>query len=46
MVIATINPAAGEVEKTFEPHDAAEVERRLARAAAAFASINGTKWQA
>ncbi|HLX87364.1 MAG TPA: aldehyde dehydrogenase family protein [Acidimicrobiales bacterium] len=34
MPIATVNPATGELEKEFEPHDDAEVERRLARAAA------------
>jgi succinate-semialdehyde dehydrogenase/glutarate-semialdehyde dehydrogenase len=42
MAIATINPATGETEKTFEPHDAAEVERRLALAAAAFETLKGT----
>jgi succinate-semialdehyde dehydrogenase/glutarate-semialdehyde dehydrogenase len=42
MAIATINPATGEIEKTFEPHDAAEVERRLTLAAVAFASLKGT----
>jgi succinate-semialdehyde dehydrogenase/glutarate-semialdehyde dehydrogenase len=42
MAIATVNPATGETEKTFEPHDAAEVERRLTLAAAAFASLKGT----
>ncbi|GAA1545867.1 NADP-dependent succinic semialdehyde dehydrogenase [Nocardioides humi] len=29
MAIATTNPATGRVERTFEEHDAAEVERRL-----------------
>jgi succinate-semialdehyde dehydrogenase/glutarate-semialdehyde dehydrogenase len=42
MAIATINPATGEIEKTFEPHDTAEVERRLTLAAVAFASLKGT----
>jgi succinate-semialdehyde dehydrogenase/glutarate-semialdehyde dehydrogenase len=42
MAIATVNPATGETEKTFEPHSAAEVERRLARAAAAFETLKGT----
>lgn len=42
MAIATINPATGETEKTFEPHSAAEVERRLALAAAAFETLKGT----
>jgi succinate-semialdehyde dehydrogenase/glutarate-semialdehyde dehydrogenase len=42
MAIATVNPATGVTEKTFEPHDAAEVERRVALAAAAFATLKGT----
>lgn len=42
MAIATVNPATGETEKTFPPHDAAEVERRLALAAAAFNTLKGT----
>jgi succinate-semialdehyde dehydrogenase/glutarate-semialdehyde dehydrogenase len=42
MAIATINPATGATEKTFEPHDAAEVERRLALAATAFETLKGT----
>jgi succinate-semialdehyde dehydrogenase/glutarate-semialdehyde dehydrogenase len=37
MPIATVNPATGETEAVFEPHDDAEVERRLAAAAAAAA---------
>jgi succinate-semialdehyde dehydrogenase / glutarate-semialdehyde dehydrogenase len=35
MPIATINPATGQIVKTFAPHTAAEIESRLARAAAA-----------
>ncbi len=42
MAIATVNPATGEVEKTFDPHTPAEVERRLALAAAAFETLKGT----
>jgi succinate-semialdehyde dehydrogenase/glutarate-semialdehyde dehydrogenase len=42
MSIAIINPATGETEKEFEPHDAAEVERRLARAQAAFETMKST----
>lgn len=42
MAIATVNPATGETEKTFEPHPPAEVERRLALAAAAFETLKGT----
>ncbi|MFL5575860.1 MAG: NAD-dependent succinate-semialdehyde dehydrogenase [Gemmatimonadaceae bacterium] len=38
MPIASVNPATGETLQTFTPHDQAEVERRLARAAAAFRS--------
>jgi succinate-semialdehyde dehydrogenase/glutarate-semialdehyde dehydrogenase len=36
MPIASINPATGETLRTFEPHSAQEIERRLAAAAAAF----------
>ncbi|HTL40595.1 MAG TPA: NADP-dependent succinic semialdehyde dehydrogenase [Pseudolysinimonas sp.] len=42
MSIAIINPATGETEKEFEPHDAAEVERRVARAQAAFEAMKST----
>lgn len=42
MAIATVNPATGETETTFEPHSPAEVERRLALAAAAFETLKGT----
>jgi succinate-semialdehyde dehydrogenase/glutarate-semialdehyde dehydrogenase len=38
MAIATINPATGELVKTYEPISPAEVERRLAASQAAFAS--------
>ena len=37
MSIQTINPATGDVLKTFDPTSAAEVERCVARAHAAFA---------
>lgn len=36
MAIATIDPTTGKTLRTFAPHDAAEIERRLARAASAF----------
>ncbi|GHC77614.1 NADP-dependent succinic semialdehyde dehydrogenase [Streptomyces flavofungini] len=36
MPIATVNPATGETERTFEPLTPGEVEERLNRAAAAF----------
>jgi succinate-semialdehyde dehydrogenase/glutarate-semialdehyde dehydrogenase len=42
MPIATVNPATGETEKFFEAHSAAEVERRLGLAAAAFQTLKGT----
>lgn len=35
MPIATINPATGETVATFEPHDHAEVQRRIGQAATA-----------
>ena len=35
MPIASINPATGEVIRTFEPHSSDEVERRVVLAAAA-----------
>ena len=38
MPIASVNPATGETLAAFQPHDEAEIERRLARAAAAAAS--------
>ncbi|MED7954954.1 NADP-dependent succinic semialdehyde dehydrogenase [Streptomyces sp. BE20] len=38
MPIASVNPATGETLETFEPLDAAGVERRLARAEEAFRS--------
>ncbi|CAN5462048.1 NADP-dependent succinic semialdehyde dehydrogenase [soil metagenome] len=42
MSIASINPATGETEKEFTPHDAAEVERRVELADAAFRTLRGT----
>jgi len=42
MAIATVNPTTGKTERTFEPHDAAEVEARLARAADAFGTYRRT----
>ncbi len=44
MTIATVNPATGRTEQRFEPHDAAEVERRLARSAAAFTEHRATSF--
>jgi succinate-semialdehyde dehydrogenase/glutarate-semialdehyde dehydrogenase len=45
MAIATINPATGETVKTFEPHDAAEVERRIALADAATKAMRQTSFE-
>ncbi|HWH98154.1 MAG TPA: NADP-dependent succinic semialdehyde dehydrogenase [Pseudolysinimonas sp.] len=42
MAIATVNPATGETEKTFDPHSSAEVERRIALAAVAYETLKGT----
>ena len=42
MSIATINPATGETLRTFAPHDSTEIERRLQRAAGAFATWRRT----
>ncbi|HRN29487.1 MAG TPA: NADP-dependent succinic semialdehyde dehydrogenase [Terrimesophilobacter sp.] len=42
MAITTTNPATGVTEAEFEPHDAAEIERRLAEADAAARALRGT----
>ncbi|WP_341578046.1 NADP-dependent succinic semialdehyde dehydrogenase [Microbacterium schleiferi] len=42
MAIALTNPATGEVIETFEPHDEAEVERRIAAAQSAFVALRDT----
>lgn len=42
MPIATVNPTTGETERRFEPYDDAEVEERLARAAATAAGWGRT----
>ncbi len=44
MAIATINPATGETVDTFEAHDSAEVERRIAQAFAAAHSLRTTSY--
>src|ERR1700756_5382717 len=44
MAIATINPATGETIQQFTPHDAGEVERRIAQAAAAVAALRATTY--
>jgi len=45
MAIATVNPVNGVVEQEFEPHDAAEVDSRLARAEAAFDEHRRRSWR-
>jgi succinate-semialdehyde dehydrogenase / glutarate-semialdehyde dehydrogenase len=42
MAIATINPTTGDTVETFEPHDDAEVARRIAEAAAAADALRDT----
>jgi succinate-semialdehyde dehydrogenase / glutarate-semialdehyde dehydrogenase len=44
MAIATTNPATGEIEKTFEALSDAEVDERIARAAATAAGYRGTSF--
>ncbi|QWT24544.1 NADP-dependent succinic semialdehyde dehydrogenase [Subtercola sp. PAMC28395] len=44
MAIATINPTTGVTEQTFEPHDAAEIERRIALADAAYRALRLTSF--
>ena len=44
MAIATINPTTGETVETFEPHDDAEVQRRIAAAADAAEALRDTSF--
>ena len=44
MAIATINPATGEVVKTFEPLSAAQIEKKLQLAASAFQTYRHTSF--
>jgi succinate-semialdehyde dehydrogenase/glutarate-semialdehyde dehydrogenase len=44
MAIATINPTTGSTEQTFEAHDAAEIERRIGEAQAAFVALKSTAY--
>ncbi len=44
MAIATVNPTTGVTEETFAPHDANEVERRIALAAHAAAQLRPTSF--
>jgi succinate-semialdehyde dehydrogenase / glutarate-semialdehyde dehydrogenase len=44
MTIATVNPATGETVETFESHDSAEVQRRVAQAADAAIALRDTTY--
>lgn len=44
MAIATVNPATGEIEKTFTPHDETEVDCRIGRAYDAFLVLADTSF--
>jgi succinate-semialdehyde dehydrogenase/glutarate-semialdehyde dehydrogenase len=44
MTIATVNPATGETVETFESHDSAEVQRRIAQAADAAIALRDTTY--
>src|SRR5579872_5132639 len=44
MAIATVNPATGETLKTFNALTSAEIDRRIGRAAAAFAAYRTTPY--
>jgi len=44
MAIATINPATGATVKTFEPHDAAEIDRRTEIAHSAYRALRFTSF--
>ena len=44
MAIATVNPTTGETIETFEPHDHAEVQRRIAQAAEAAVVLRSTDY--
>ena len=45
MAISSTNPATGVVEKTFEPHSLAEVDRRLDLAVAAVKAMRSTTFE-
>ena len=44
MAIETVNPATGETVETFEPHDSAEVERRITQAFEAAQTLRATTY--
>jgi succinate-semialdehyde dehydrogenase / glutarate-semialdehyde dehydrogenase len=45
MAIATVNPATGKTEKTFDPHDESTVDKALEASAAAFSDFSRTTFQ-
>ena len=45
MAIATVDPTTGETVDKFEPHDAAEVERRIDEAQRAVAALRSTTFE-
>ena len=45
MAIATTNPYTGKIEQTFEAHDDAEIERRIAESQAAFEQMRETSFE-
>jgi len=44
MAIATTNPATGQVEQTFTPHDETQVDRRICQAHGAFLAMKKTSF--
>ncbi|WP_123023506.1 NADP-dependent succinic semialdehyde dehydrogenase [Mycolicibacterium stellerae] len=44
MAIATINPATGQTIETYEPHDSAEVQRRIGQAFEAAQTLRSTDY--
>ncbi|NHC15980.1 aldehyde dehydrogenase family protein, partial [Motilibacter deserti] len=44
MAIAVTNPATGEVLETFEEHDGAQIEERLAKAVTAYQQLRSTSF--
>jgi succinate-semialdehyde dehydrogenase/glutarate-semialdehyde dehydrogenase len=44
MAIATINPATGQTVETYEPHDSAEIERRIGQAFEAAQTLRDTDY--
>lgn len=42
MAIATVNPYTGDIDRTFEAHSDAEVERRISAAQSAFEALHST----